>query len=71
MFEILKAGEGFNPYSNGFSSFIKETVYLKANNDLLFNPYSNGFSSFIVLKIDDNDFIEVFNPYSNGFSSFM
>ena len=38
---------GFNPYSNGFSSFINLTYRLNDYKYNSFNPYSNGFSSFI------------------------
>ena len=37
----------FNPYSNGFSSFIKDKEVGEFRFRKCFNPYSNGFSSFI------------------------
>ena len=47
--DAYRAGIGFNPYSNGFSSFIYAGISLLGLYGQCFNPYSNGFSSFISL----------------------
>ena len=61
----------FNPYSNGFSSFINGNNSGMEQLPKCFNPYSNGFSSFIRNGGIENLFLKSFNPYSNGFSSFI
>ena len=60
----------FNPYSPGFSIYLKNmNIYEKLSDG--FNPYSPGFSIYLILLCFKMYYINCFNPYSPGFSIYL